>query len=755
MIRRACGRPGCILRFSLQLIVCSMLLCGSAFADTLRGRVVDPDKRPVAGVDVIILRGDAIVATVKTAADGRYGPITLPPGAYEILVATPGLRALPTHVSLEKGAALEVDVPLTLSAVQESVVVSASQVDTPLSRVTDSVTVIDRAELDVKHTDTVADALRLVPGFGVVASGGPGALTSIFPRGGESNYTLVLVDGIPQNAFGGGFDAGHLGTADIERIEVVRGPESALYGGGAIGGIVQVITRQGGPLRAEAAFEGGGDGLRRSTASASGSRGAWRWGASMDRLANAGDTRFLANLNRRVANDDYERIVGSGSFGWSDRPSRSVRLDVRGDRDIRGNPGPYGSDPLHLYGGIDLISRGHNTSKDVGASAAFGDAFAGRHRFQFTWSNLKSQFASPFGPSADQTRRLTGRYQFDLERQSFGISSGWEVLREQVDNTFITGQVFQPVPIVRTVSGLFVEARPALGRRGFLTLGARLERIDRSALEANPSTFGPRPAFANDVVWSLNPKVSAAWFLRAPDVRNWTKLRVGAGTGIKPPTGFEIAFTDNPNLKPERNRSVDAGLEQALGGSSLIADATWFFNRYDDLIVSVGSSFTGASRYRTDNIANARASGLETGLQWRARAGVAARVAWTWLDTKVLGVDNAPTSAAAPYTVGAPLVRRPRQQGSAEITRTHKNASAFFTVGGRGKMSDLEPNFASSLVTNPGYATVSLGGSWIIARHVELFARVSNAFDRSYEEVFGFPARGRTASAGIRVVTGH
>ena len=132
----------------------------------------------------------------------------------------------------------------------------AAQVETPLSRTSDSVTVIDRAELTATQTTSVADALRLVPGFSIAASGGPGALTSIFPRGGKSDYTLVLVDGIPQNAFGGGFDAGHLDTAGVERVEVVRGPESALYGDGAIGGIVHLVTRQGGPLQADAAIDG-------------------------------------------------------------------------------------------------------------------------------------------------------------------------------------------------------------------------------------------------------------------------------------------------------------------------------------------------------------------------------------------------------------------------------------------------------------------------------------------------------------------
>ena len=132
--------------------------------------------------------------------------------------------------------------------------------------------------------------------------------------------------------------------------------------------------------------------------------------------------------------------------------------------------------------------------------------------------------------------------------------------------------------------------------------------------------------------------------LRPAGSDGWTKVRASAGTGIKPPTAFDIAFTDNPGLKPERSRSFDAGIEHAFLRSRLVADATWFANRYDDLIIALGGSFSGVSRFRTDNIANARSRGLETGLSWQPAGEVNVRASWTWLDTEVLGVDNAPTA---------------------------------------------------------------------------------------------------------------
>jgi outer membrane receptor protein involved in Fe transport len=254
-------------------------------------------------------------------------------------------------------------------------------VDSALSRVPDSVTVIDRSDLVTRQTETVSDAMRRVPGFGVVQSGGRGAVTSFFPRGGESDYTLVLADGLPLNAFGGGFDAAHLGTSDIDRIEVVRGPQSALYGAGAIGGIVGVITRNGGPLRGDVSFAGGSNDDRPRQRRARTTPGRRR-----DRLDPRGGDARVRIGRRRGSNDDYERLAGSGSVGWSDRADRRVRVDVRLGRDERGNPGPYGSDPLGLYGGLDTVSRGINNTRAVGAHVTLGASPRLRHLMQFTWT---------------------------------------------------------------------------------------------------------------------------------------------------------------------------------------------------------------------------------------------------------------------------------------------------------------------------------------------------------------------------------
>lgn len=758
MPRRYAGSAGSFL-LALFISFCVLILSPRpAHADTVRGRVRDPQDRPVANAEVIILRGQTVVATSRSGADGSFGPLTLAPGTYDVVVAAPGLRAAPKTITVTRDSKADVDVALAIAARSESVVVSASQIESTLSRGTDSVTVIDRAEIDGRQLETVADALRGVPGFGVVQSGGRGALTSIFPRGGESDYTLVLVDGIQQNAFGGGFDAGHLATMDVDRIEVVRGPQSALFGNGAIGGLVHVITRQGGPLRASGLFEGGGYGTFRTAVSGTGTAGPWQFGASLDGLSTDGDTSARANLGGvKVSNADYDRAELAGGLTWSDRADRRIRIDARGGRNEVGAPGPYGSDPMARYGGINTISRGHNTTREVGVAATFGDAAAFRHRANFTLADLKSRFVSPSftnptvagDPTFDRSRRLTARYQLDLDRSRAGISTGLEFIRERAENSFVTAADFETqVPINRGVTGLFVEARPSIGDKAFITAGLRAERISRDAVEGDG--FSRPLVLEEDVVWSVNPKVSAAWL-----VQPLTKIRFGAGTGIKPPNTFDIGFTNNPNLKPERSRSFDVGIEHTIAPGGVLVDATFFNNRYDDLIVAVPVSIRGANGYRTDNIANASARGLEIGVAARTARGFSIRGAWTFLHTEVLGDDGLETAAPSPYKVGEPLVRRPAQRGSLELGWDRSRTHLFATVNGRGSVADLEPNFGSPVFQNAGYAVMALGGSYRVSRNLEMTGRVTNLFDRQYEEVFGFPSLGRAASIGIRVTTGR
>ena len=230
-------------------------------------------------------------------------------------------------------------------------------------------------------------------------------------------------------------------------------------------------------------------------------------------------------------------------------------------------------------------------------------------------------------------------------------------------------------------------------------------------------------------------------------------MHASAGTGIRPPDAFEIAFTDNPNLKPERSRSVDAGVEQQFAGGSLVVGATAFFNPYDDLLVTVGTSLQDASQYKTDNISNARARGLELSADGRFGPSITVHATYTFLETEILSVDGLDQVAPPPFKVGDPLLRRPRHQGSVDVTYAIGRLTTFGEVSARGETLDVEPNFGTfgGLFPSAGYAVVNLGASARVAPLFEVYARVLNVGDRAYEEVLGFPALGRSVIIGVRI----
>ncbi|HET9266361.1 MAG TPA: TonB-dependent receptor [Vicinamibacterales bacterium] len=733
----------------------------AALAGPITGRVLDPDGRAVGGVDVLLVRGGAIASTTRTDSTGAFRMDGPDDGRVEIRVALEGFHARPVTIG---GGAAPRDlgtIELSVSAIAESVVVSAAQTDVPLSTTSSSVSIITGEELRARQIDGLADALRLVPGLAVAAAGGRGAVTSVFPRGGESDYSLVLIDGVQANAFGGGLDFAHVPVVNVERIEVVRGPQSALYGSNAIGAVIRVITKRGGAPRGSASFEAGSFDTTRATAASSGGIGLWQWGGSAERLATDGRNGDRTAAGEAIVNDDYVRTALSGGGGWQRADGAGVRGDVQYIEDEHGAPGPFGSDPAGLFEGIDAVSRGTNDRwlSSISGTTPSGGKFRGQA--QATHGRIDGVFVSPFGESENWSRRTTARAQADIElTSSMAASLGAEVLRERAGGTFITASGAREVPVERGQTGVFGEVRWHDDARIYLTGGVRVERITRDALDGNADGFAPRPDFGEDTVVSANPKIAAAWFVRSADA-GYTKLRASAGTGIRPPDAFEIAFTDNPGLKPERSRSFDFGIDQALFDGRALLEATAFFNEYDDLIVAVGS-FSGTSRYRTDNISNARARGLELTASGRLRLNARRPVdlqfgaGYTFLESEILAVDGAP-GAPPPFAPGDPLLRRPKHRFTADVLLDAGRLSGFLHGGGRGRVLDVEPSLGTfgGLFYAAGYSVWNAGLSWQLFEAVELFGHVNNLFGREYEEVLGFPALPRGVVAGLRVAASH
>lgn len=723
-----------------------------AFADPIRGRVLGPDGRPAAGVTVTIAGASAVPLRFTTSADGRFAG-DVASGLATVTAFAPGLDA---SVTVTVAGDTAVELALQVRAVSETLTVTASTVDTLLSLAGPSVSVLTREDLAARQVQTLGDALRLTPGFAVSRAGGPGTVTSIFPRGGESDFTLVLVDGVRANAFGGGLDLSQVPLDDAARVEVVRGPQSALFGADAIGGVIQIVTAHGDAAALQASGEVGGREARSGTAAIRAGSAAWRASVSAARQQDAGFTGTAPADGTRVTNDDAALSHLAASASLRSRAGREGGLSAQYVDSDRGSPGPYGSNPVGNFFGVDREARSLTRRR---SAAGFlvqpwsGPASRVRVRLDGDVADFGSEFRSNFG-SRGSTRRAHGRLQIDAAAtSSFSASAGVDVLRESGRNTFITAAATE-IPVERGDAAVFAEGRWQPSARGAVTLGVRAERITRAALAANPSPFSPRPAFPADTIVSVNPRISAIWTLRsgADADAAATRVRVAAGTGIRPPDAFEIAFTDNSGLAPERNASGELGLVQTFAHGTVQADATAFLNRYDDLIVAVGR-LSSTSRYQTDNIANARARGVELSLAWRPSTRFSAGGHYTWLDTDVLAVDGAATEAPSPFRIGDPLLRRPRHQGGIDVTWQAGRAQLFATATLRGDTLDVEPNFGASggLFTNPGHRVFTVGGAWRLQNYVSIYARVVNATDLRYEDVLGYPALGRTAYAGVRI----
>ena len=443
---------------------------GTADADMLRGRVLGPDGQPVAGARVAVTGPLAAPLTATAGPDGRF-TIEVPAGTVTIRAFAPGMDAPAQRVA----AGTDVTLTLSVRAVSETLTVTASHVDAPLSATPDSVSVITRDDLLARQTTTLGDALRLVPGFAVARNGGPGTVTSAFPRGGESDYTLVLVDGVRANAFGGGLDLSQVPIADAERIEVVRGPQSALHGSDAIGGVVQIITAKGGPLTVNASGELGGREARSGRALVRGGAGPWYGGASMAHDRDGGFTG-TASDSTAVTNDDGRVTQVSGTVGWRHAAGTDLAGTAQFVETERGSPGAYGSNPVGNFFGVDRDSRGltRRRSSALRLTQPLGGAASRvRLRADADTADYDLEFRAPFSVSRGDTSRTHGRVQVDAAvSASVGLTAGIDGLREHGGSTYITNGA-ATIPVERSSVAAYAEARWQPHARWLLPLAMR------------------------------------------------------------------------------------------------------------------------------------------------------------------------------------------------------------------------------------------------------------------------------------------
>lgn len=719
-----------------RLIFSVLLVCPSLLLADILGVVSDPSGAPVAGAMVYLLGGTA--RSTSTDAAGRYRFAGPPAGKYTLVAGAPGLSGRPVAIEHRPGDDDAVNLALELAARSETVVVTAERTELPAAVVASATTVLSRRELEEMHAENVAEALRYVPGLVVNQTARRGVVASLFARGANSNMNLVLVDGVPVNDFGGAYNLANLPVENVERLEVVRGPQSALYGANAIGAVIQVITRRGvGPPQFRAQAEGGSFHFARASLGAGARTGRLAWNVDFSRTSSDGI----------VINDDYRNETASWHASYDLGAAARFSYSFTANANESGGAGPFGSNPIGAFEGLDRITRG---KENVYRHGFRYEMQAGRVRQRFDGGLYleRLDYQSPFGPSSARNFRGSIATQTELAlAPNDALAFGFEYQREHVRNSYLADVDARLFPVRRNNFGYYAENRYERGGRLFLNTGVRLEDIRTGALPAVP--FGPPSPRRSHSVVSVNPKVSAAFLPRANGA---AKIHAGAGTGIRMPDGFELAFTDNPELKPERTTSFDVGVEQAFAGRRAVFDLTYFHNRFHDLIVTLGPGLRQLSRFQSDNLSNSRARGLEFSYAVRALRSLRIQGHHTWMKTELLSLDRAPGRVLSPFRVGQELLRRPEHSSAHQavwrLGRFTFDAGAVI----RSAVLDAEPNLGvfGGIFRNPGYVRPDAGLEIALSPEVAVYGRLRNFTDERYEESFGFPSLRRNFVAGMK-----
>ena len=735
-------------------------------ASTIEGTVFDPSGSAVPNVRVSLLQSLTALDERQTDAKGEYKFQGLAKGSYRLVANVPGFSASTADVEIREDQTASVDLHLALSAVQQQVVVSASLGGSLAPQLGSSVSTVSDQEIDDRGAQNVTDVLRGIPGVALDDTGRRGGVTGAFIRGGDSNYNLVMVDGIQLNEFGGDFDFAPLPADGVDHVEVARGAESALFGSNAVTGVVNIVTTRGeGPPHFDFQAEGGNFTTRRFVTGGSGLTRGLSWAYDLSRLDTGGT----------VQNDNYRNQSAFLNLGYRRSERRQVDFHFFGNANDVGVPGPFGSDPDDLYnapiypGGPSNYQLGLETRDKqnmFGYEGSYSEQITSNFRqvVNGTLATNDYYFLSPpsvGGDSYEDNLRgvLNTRSEVALSNKDF-LVAGFEYNREQYKDTFVTDANSNAFLLPRTSLAYFVEDRWSPSSRLFVTAGLRLDDISTHSLPSAGDYPGARPFIPSSSVTKLNPRVSAAYMARETDSDSWlgmTRLHGSFGTGIRAPDGFELAFTDNPHLKPEKSISFDSGVEQRFFDSRALVGLTYFYNRFEDQIVTIGGSLTNLSTFMSDNLGNSRAQGLEASFRLQPTRSFQVSGQYTLLSTAILTLEGS-TLVQAPFHVGQELIRRPRNSAGFNVTWQHRRLALNSNAYLRGQTLDTEPNDGLTaceyglpcLFPNKGYVVLNGGFSYRLTHGLEIYGHLNNLLDRKYEEVLGYPALPLNFLAGVK-----
>lgn len=628
--------------------------------------------------------------------------------------------------------------PLGLGAEEETqktdlrheVVVTATRVDTPTKEIASSITIITEEELLQSQKTTVIEALHAILGLSVLQSGPVGSSASVMLRGANSEHTLVMIDGVEVNdpiTPSRSYDFSHLGVEGIERVEILRGPQSTLYGSDAMAGVINIITKQGrGKPRFHLSSLGGSYGTFAGTAGLTGALKNLHYSFWAKSLTSQGFSAANAALDGNTEPDGYRNLSLSARAGYKlsknlDLDFSARFLDTKSDIDNYGSA--FGDDPNNIQTYDSLYLKGQIR----------GLFCKNRWEQKLTLSHVNSDRKTDNPPDeqhpydSDRSHYKSRLIKLDWQNNLYlhpsnTLTFGAEYQQEQGESSYHSESVWglstSRFPRKKAhIAGVYLQNQLRWGGLFFLTAGIRLDSHSRSGQ-------------------SMTYRIAPAFYIQKTN----TKLKATLGTGFKSPSLYQLFAPGNvwgpignENLEPEEATSWDAGIEQNIWEGKVRLGGTYFSSRFENLI-----DYDYTKGYI--NIARASSRGVEFMLEFAP------------VENFILSASYSRTAAKDRKT-GEALLRRPKDKFTANLNvrflAKGRLILSLTHIGGRDDQEWID--WISTRVQMAPFTLFNAATSWDILPHIQIYLRMDNILDQEYEWIKGYGTPGFSIYGGFKI----
>jgi vitamin B12 transporter len=600
----------------------------------------------------------------------------------------------------------------------EELVVTATKVETPAKEVGSSITVVTSKQIAEQQKSTVLEVLRSVPSLDVVQSGGMGRTASVYMRGAKAEHTLVLIDGVEMNdpiSAGRSVNFADLTVDNIERIEILRGPQSTIYGSDAMGGVIHIITKTGkGKANGSFSLEGGSFNSLREAGSVNGGADRIQYSLGFSRQDTDG---ISAIKGPNYEKDGYGNTATSGKLSVKPFQNFTIEAIYRRTQSKADLDNAEDDDPNYTNANTSNFLR---TQAKLALFNAKWD-----QQFGFSLSDIERSNRNDVDiahPDSSSLSSFNGRmYKFDWQNnfdihRTNALTLGLETEEEKgkSDNSSQSAYGLNTSAFIEKsarTTGFYAQDQMKFWNAWFTTIGIRVDRHTNSETQA---TYRLASAYVFESIG--------------------TKIKGSYGTGFKSPSLYQLYSSyGDENLKSEKSAGWDVGLEQSLRGERIKADFTYFNNEFENMV-----DYNRAT-YRYSNIAKAKSHGVE--LSAFLHAAELLTIGGSYTYTKAIDKGT-----------GLGLLRRAKNKFGIDANyQVGRNGNINLNLIYVGKRADT--NYATrpaSRLTMPGYAVINMAASFDLTKKFQIIGRIDNLFNRQYEEVAGFGTPGISAFGGIK-----